>query len=102
MRNRVHRFETIDPRKPRNRKIITGTAATLTMLLGLFALGAAWADALEDFYRGRAVDLYIGYSVGGAYDLYARVIGRQHVGVTRAGGVGDAAHGTPMDYGTGR
>jgi tripartite-type tricarboxylate transporter receptor subunit TctC len=37
------------------------------------------AQSGEDFYKGRNVDLYIGYSVGGAYDLYARVIGR-HLG----------------------
>jgi len=45
-------------------------------LVGVIALGAAFADAVGDFYKGRALDLYIGYSVGGAYDLYARVIGR--------------------------
>ncbi len=33
-------------------------------------------DSIEDFYKGRAMDLYIGYSTGGAYDLYARSIGR--------------------------
>jgi tripartite-type tricarboxylate transporter receptor subunit TctC len=51
----------------------------LTILTGIIALGAAWADAVSDFYNGRPIDLYIGYSVGGAYDLYARVIGR-HLG----------------------
>ena len=49
-------------------------------MLGFVALNAASADAVGDFYKGRAIDLYIGYSVGGAYDLYARVIGR-HLGV---------------------
>ena len=39
----------------------------------------ALAQSAADFYKGRAIDLYIGYSVGGAYDLYARVIGR-HLG----------------------
>ena len=33
----------------------------------------------DDFYRGRSVNLYIGYSPGGAYDLYARAIAR-HMG----------------------
>ena len=32
-----------------------------------------------EFYKGKNVDLYIGYSVGGAYDLYARVLAR-HLG----------------------
>ena len=29
-----------------------------------------------DFYKGKTVDLYIGYSVGGGYDLYARMLAR--------------------------
>jgi len=40
---------------------------------------AVLAQSPADFYKGRNLDLYIGYSVGGAYDLYARVIGR-HLG----------------------
>lgn len=54
--------------------------ATL-VLLGL-ALGAATADAAEDvasFYKGRTVTLDIGYSAGGGYDIYARVLAR-HLG----------------------
>jgi tripartite-type tricarboxylate transporter receptor subunit TctC len=54
-------------------------SAVLAMLVGVIVLGAALADAVGDFYKGRSIDLYIGYSVGGAYDLYARVIGR-HLG----------------------
>ena len=65
----AHRFAAIR---------VVGLAGFAT-LIGLIALGAAFADVVGDFYRGRAVDLYIGYSVGGAYDLYARVIGR-HLG----------------------
>lgn len=37
------------------------------------------AGAVEDFYRGRVVTLYIGYSVGGGYDTYARTVA-QHLG----------------------
>jgi len=76
MRNQIHRFGAI---KPPIRKVVASKAAALAMLVSLVALGAAFADAVGDFYKGRAVDLYIGYSVGGAYDLYARVIGR-HLG----------------------
>src|SRR4051794_28480328 len=32
-----------------------------------------------DFYKGRQVDLYVGYSVGGGYDIYARLLAR-HMG----------------------
>jgi tripartite-type tricarboxylate transporter receptor subunit TctC len=37
------------------------------------------AQSVEEFYKNRDMDLYIGYSTGGAYDFYARVIGR-HMG----------------------
>jgi tripartite-type tricarboxylate transporter receptor subunit TctC len=30
----------------------------------------------NDFYRSKTVTFYVGYEVGGAYDLYARTIGR--------------------------
>src|SRR5262245_38693663 len=39
----------------------------------------AHAQAPADFFKGRNIELYIGYSVGGAYDLYARVLAR-HLG----------------------
>ncbi len=52
-------------------------AAALAAVLTPAAL--VFADSVEDFYRGRDMDLYIGYSPGGAYDFYARVIGR-HMG----------------------
>ena len=34
------------------------------------------ADAVADFYKGKTVTIYIGYSAGGGYDTYARTIGR--------------------------
>jgi tripartite-type tricarboxylate transporter receptor subunit TctC len=37
------------------------------------------AQAQADFYKGKTVDLMIGYSVGGGYDVYARLIAR-HLG----------------------
>ena len=40
---------------------------------------AARADAVADFYRGRSVALIIGYSAGGGYDAYGRVVAR-HLG----------------------
>jgi tripartite-type tricarboxylate transporter receptor subunit TctC len=76
MLKRDHRLTTIAARGGRVSRARRGA---LTMLIGIVALGAAFADAVGDFYKGRAIDLYIGYSVGGAYDLYARVIGR-HLG----------------------
>jgi tripartite-type tricarboxylate transporter receptor subunit TctC len=37
------------------------------------------AQSVEEFYRGKNINLLIGYSVGGGYDLYARLLGR-HMG----------------------
>jgi tripartite-type tricarboxylate transporter receptor subunit TctC len=39
----------------------------------------ACAQSPAEFYKGKNVELYVGYSVGGAYDLYARTIAR-HLG----------------------
>src|SRR5262245_38987010 len=39
----------------------------------------ARAQSVEEFYRGKTVNLIIGYSVGGGYDLYARLLAR-HIG----------------------
>src|SRR5262245_66606098 len=39
----------------------------------------ARAQSVEEFYKGKTVNLIIGYSVGGGYDLYARQLAR-HIG----------------------
>jgi tripartite-type tricarboxylate transporter receptor subunit TctC len=39
----------------------------------------AHGETPEEFYKGKTVELYVGYSVGGGYDLYARTIAR-HIG----------------------
>jgi tripartite-type tricarboxylate transporter receptor subunit TctC len=49
------------------------------VLCGLTFLPPAWAQSVEDFYRGKKIDLIIGYSSGGTYDLYARLVAR-HLG----------------------
>jgi len=36
----------------------------------------ACADDVAEFYRGRNISLVIGYSVGGGYDAYGRLVGR--------------------------
>src|SRR4030088_632661 len=54
-----------------------GAAAVLISLATiLFAPPIAYAQDPAAFYKGRHVDLYIRYSVCGAYDLYARVLAR--------------------------
>jgi tripartite-type tricarboxylate transporter receptor subunit TctC len=38
------------------------------------SVAPARADSVADFYKGRTMQLVIGYSVGGGYDLYARLL----------------------------
>lgn len=52
------------------------TAAVVALMLGL---AAARADDVADFYRGRQVDVIVGNSPGGGYDVYARLLAR-HIG----------------------
>src|ERR1051325_2570790 len=40
------------------------------------AVTVAKADSVADFYKGRTISLIIGYSVGGGYDAYARLLAR--------------------------
>jgi tripartite-type tricarboxylate transporter receptor subunit TctC len=53
--------------------------AALALLVLLAAAPAARADDVADFYKGRNIQLYIGYSPGGGYDAYARILAR-HMG----------------------
>jgi tripartite-type tricarboxylate transporter receptor subunit TctC len=56
-------------------------ASTFVMasaILGALSAGAA-AQSPAEFYKGKTVDMMIGYSVGGGYDVYARLIAR-HLG----------------------
>ena len=51
--------------------------AASAMLAALMASASAQTPA--DFYKGKTIDMMIGYSVGGGYDVYARLIAR-HLG----------------------
>jgi tripartite-type tricarboxylate transporter receptor subunit TctC len=53
--------------------------AAIAIFCGLTLGQPVWAQSVEDFYRGRKIDLIIGYSSGGTYDLYARLVAR-HLG----------------------
>ncbi len=58
-----------------------GRSGMLRMATGAFAAlvlfaGTAAADDVANFYKGRDVSLVIGYSVGGGYDAYARLLAR--------------------------
>jgi len=52
--------------------------AICTIFLAAF-IGPARAQDVADFYRGKTVTLVIGFSAGGGYDLYARLLAR-HLG----------------------
>ena len=62
---------------------MSAIARPATTLLGLafFAVLCApcAADPVADFYRGRTVNLYIGFPAGGGYDIYGRLAAR-HLG----------------------
>jgi len=55
------------------------TRGLLVAAVLVAAASGSRAQSVADFYKGKNVDLYIGYSVGGAYDLYARMIAK-HIG----------------------
>ena len=48
-------------------------------MIGTAAVTAARADEVADFYRGKQITLYVGFSPGGGYDAYARLLAR-HLG----------------------
>jgi tripartite-type tricarboxylate transporter receptor subunit TctC len=50
--------------------------AVVILLAIIFGTGAANAQSVEDFYRGRSLKLLVSAAVGGGADLYARVFAR--------------------------
>jgi tripartite-type tricarboxylate transporter receptor subunit TctC len=50
-------------------------AACTAVLLGL-SLEPATAQSVANFYSGKSINLLIGFSAGGGYDLYARTLAR--------------------------
>jgi tripartite-type tricarboxylate transporter receptor subunit TctC len=51
-------------------------AACVAGLTAILALPARAADAAANFYKGRTVQVLIGFSPGGGYDIYARTLAR--------------------------
>jgi tripartite-type tricarboxylate transporter receptor subunit TctC len=54
-------------------------AITSYVLGSAILLTGANADPIADFYRGKTVDMLVGYQAGGGYDIYARAVAR-HIG----------------------
>ncbi len=46
------------------------------LILAACTSASARADAVADFFRDKTITVYIGYAVGGAYDLYGRSIAK--------------------------
>ena len=51
----------------------------VALLLAAMLPSGAPADTVADFYRGRTINLVVGYGPGGGYDLCARLVAR-HLG----------------------
>ena len=54
-------------------------ACGLLAVLALCPILPASAQMPAEFYRGKTIDISVGFSAGGAYDVYARLIAR-HIG----------------------
>src|SRR5216683_2058236 len=60
--------------------IVRAAALATTVLLTVVTAGSVRAqDSVEAFYRGRQINLIVGYGPGGGYDLTARLLAR-HIG----------------------
>jgi tripartite-type tricarboxylate transporter receptor subunit TctC len=53
-----------------------GVVAFLCAALLWGAAGSARADAVEDFYKGKTVTIYVGVAVGGLYSTFAQTLAR--------------------------
>jgi tripartite-type tricarboxylate transporter receptor subunit TctC len=57
----------------------TGLSAALAMLFAALAATPAAAQSVADFYRGKTINMLVGTSAGGDYDLRLRMVAR-HIG----------------------
>ena len=54
-------------------------ATVVIAATGTAFLKPAWPQTPGEFYKGKVVELLVGYSAGGSYDVYARMVAR-HMG----------------------
>ena len=54
------------------RLVVVGVGVAGVLAAGL----AAQANPVEDYYKGKSIEVIIGYSSGGGYDTYARTVTR--------------------------
>jgi len=56
------------------------SAFSLALLVAPGAVHQAWAqDAIADFYKGKTINMVIGLSAGGGYDIFARLVAKHMV-----------------------
>jgi len=48
--------------------------------LAMISASPARAQSVEEFYRGKTITILVGFTAGGGYDLYARLLGRHMSG----------------------
>jgi tripartite-type tricarboxylate transporter receptor subunit TctC len=60
-------------------RLVRPTRSIAVASLALCPIFIAYAQGPADFYKGRNIELAIGYSAGGGYDVYARLLSR-HMG----------------------
>lgn len=65
------------------RRVKTGAVAATAVFAASAAISPAVADdesaRVAQFYKGKTIDMLVGLSAGGGYDIFARILGR-HIG----------------------
>src|SRR5262245_43079303 len=61
------------------RFLLTFALGALACAAGLTTGHAATAPSVADFYKGKNIEVVVGFSPGGGYDLYARLLAK-HMG----------------------
>jgi len=56
--------------------LVRNAAAASLALSPILAQSSAQAQSPAELYKGKTIDLYVGYSAGGGYDVYARSLAR--------------------------
>ena len=57
-------------------RLRTALAALTALALALAASGSAAAQPADVFFKGKTINLYIGFAAGGTYDYYSRLFAR--------------------------
>src|SRR5205085_5107682 len=73
-RSKMRPARKLPERNTMDTRRICGTLIVSALLAGSAA--SAVAQPVADFYKGKRVNLVIGYGTGGGYDVYARLLGR--------------------------